>query len=382
MARIIYSRSETCGNEVAYVAEALASGQIASHGPFSQRCEEWLKREFGPRTCRLTQSATAALELATLLVDAGPRDEVILPSFTYVACANAIVLRGATPVFADINPNTLNLDPASIAAAIAPATRAIMTVHYAGVPCAMDEIVSLAKDHKLLVIEDAAQAFLSQYRSRPAGTLGDLGIFSFHGTKNVTCGEGGALLVNSPALFEKADIAHRNGTDRTSYERGLRAHYTWVGPGSSFAPSEITAAVLLAQLERAHMITEQRRALWERYHAAFASAERAGFVRRPTIPEGITHNGHIYYLLLRTGKIRDDFIAMMQAAGIVTPFHYVPLHSSPAGRVYGRTANGASLHQTEDLAGRLVRLPLWSGIADTQEQIIETALKIIERIYL
>ncbi len=379
MASIQFSRAETCGNETAYLADVLAGGQFASHGPFSQRCTAWLNCAFGAPASLLTQSATAGLELATLLTGVGPGDEVVLPSFTFVGCANAIALRGATPVFADVDPQTLNLDPASVEAAITPATRAIMAVHYAGVPCAMDEINAVARRFGLWVIEDAAQAFLSQYRGRPAGTLGDLAVFSFHGTKNVTCGEGGALLVNRPELVDQADSAHRNGTDKTAFEGGQRAMYTWMGLGSSFAPSEISAAVLLAQLERARAITEQRRMLWERYHQAFAAAERAGRVRRPVVPDDTMHNGHLYYLLMPTEAARDNFIAGMRRAGIVTPFHYVPLHTAPGGRTYGRTADSGPLPRTEHVASRLVRLPLWRGVAEIQNRVIETGLDLLER---
>jgi dTDP-4-amino-4,6-dideoxygalactose transaminase len=339
-----------------------------------------LKSEFGASASLLTQSATAGLELACLLTGIGPGDEVVLPSFTFVSCANAIALRGATPVFADVDARTLNLDPVAVEAAITPATRAIMVVHYAGVPCAMDEINALARRLGVWVIEDAAQAFLSQYRGRPVGTLGDLAVFSFHGTKNVTCGEGGALLVNVPGLVGEADIAHRNGTDKTAFEGGQRALYTWIGLGSSFAPSEISAAVLLAQLERARSITEQRRVLWERYHQAFAAAERAGRVRRPVVPDDTVHNGHLYYLLMPSERARDNFISGMRGAGIVTPFHFVPLHASPGGRRYGRTAHDDRLPRTEEAAGRLVRLPLWHGVADVQDRVIETALDLLERL--
>lgn len=356
----------------------IKSGHLASHGSFSRNCQAWLGAEFNAAASLLTQSATAGLELAMLLTGVGPGDEVVLPSFTFVSCANAISLRGATPVFADLDPKTLNLDPVSAAAAITPATRAIMAVHYAGVPSAMDEIIALARRYGLWTIEDAAQAFLSRYRGRLAGTMGDLGVFSFHGTKNVTCGEGGALLINAPALVEKAEILHRNGTDKTAHEGGLRAAYTWVGLGSSFAPSEITAAVLMAQLEQAHAITMRRRAIWQRYHDAFAAAECAGSVRRPSVPDEALHNGHLYYLLLSSANLRDKFIAAMRTENIVTPFHFVPLHTSAAGRKYGRTSGGGPLPHTEDVASRLVRLPLWDGLAKVQDRIIDSALRVLK----
>ena len=366
-AQIPLNCPEFSGNELIYAARALASG-LQTGGEFSNRCGRWLAQECGAEHVHLVQSATAGLELAMLMSGVGPGDEVILPSYTFVSCANAVALRGATPVFAEIDAATLTLDPAAAAAAVTGRTRAIIVVHYAGVPCEMDTIRRLADRNGLLVIEDAAQALLSRYRGRPAGSLGDIGVFSFHHTKNVTCGEGGAVVVNTAGLSRRAEIFHQKGTDRSAFDRGTRQKYTWIDLGSSFAPSEITAAVLLAQLEKAHEITERRRAIWANYHAAFAELEARGCVRRPVVPDYINHNGHLFYLLLENEDARDALILHMQKRGIVTPFHYVPLHDSPGGLRYARSATPLPI--TESVASRLVRLPLWPGIDSRQNEVI------------
>jgi dTDP-4-amino-4,6-dideoxygalactose transaminase len=369
---IRYSQPVVVGREHDYVRQALEQGHLANNGPFTQRCQAWLAATLQAEHVRLTHSATAALELAALLVDVGPDDEVIMPSFTFVSCANAVALRRATPVFVDIDPATLNIDPRAAAHAITARTRAIVAVHYAGIPCDMAAISELAKRHGLVVIEDAAQALMATCGSKPAGTLGHLGVLSFHDTKNVMCGEGGALIVNDARFAERAEIAHRYGTDRGAFDRGERQRYTWIDLGSSFAPNELTAAVLLAQLERAEEITRARQAMWARYHSAFAGAERAGAARRPVVPADVEHNGHLYYLLLRDRDARDRFIAAMRAIGISAPFHFVPLDDSPGGRRYAR-ANG-DLPITHAVAERLVRLPLWLGMEREQDRVIDVAL--------
>lgn len=360
-------RPEYAGNEVAYVARALEQG-VPGEGEFSLGCRRWLAEECGAKQVHLVQSASVGLELAVLLCGLGPGDEVILPSFTFVACANAIALRGATPVFVDIDAQTLSLDPEAVEAALTASTRAVLAVHYAGVPCDMYAIRALADRHGLFVIEDAAQALLSQSRGQPAGSLGDVGVFSFHRTKNVTCGEGGAVVVNLPRLAERAEVLHQNGTDRGRFNRSEADRYTWLDLGSSYAPSEITAAVLLAQLERAHEMTRRRRFVWDRYHTAFAALEDRGRLRRPVVPQQAVHNGHIYYLLLESEAARNAMIQSLGLKGIAAAFHYVPLHSSPGGLRYGR-AHG-SLPVTTDTAARLVRLPLWPGLGPAQDQII------------
>ncbi|MEQ1779740.1 MAG: dTDP-4-amino-4,6-dideoxygalactose transaminase [Hyphomonadaceae bacterium] len=367
---IPFNRPEFAGNETIYLSRCLEQGGLGRQ--FSRACEAWLAKECSVEHVHLVQSATAGLELAVLLCELGPGDEVILPSFTFVACANAIVLRGATPVFADIDPRTLNIDPVAVEASLTPRTRAILAVHYAGVPCEMDALRAMADRHGLFLIEDAAQALLSSSLGRPAGSLGDIGVFSFHHSKNVTCGEGGAVVINAKQLALKAELMHQHGTNRASFLRNDVDHYKWLCVGSSFAPSDITAAVLLAQLERAHDVTRRRCALWEQYQSGFEGLENDGHVRRPIVPPGVAHNGHIYYLLLENQSARNALIETLKAHGIEATFHYVPLHSSPAGIRYARP--GGRLAVTEDLASRLVRLPLWPGMASAQEQIIRTVI--------
>jgi dTDP-4-amino-4,6-dideoxygalactose transaminase len=374
---IRFSQPVMVGRELEYLREALQQGQLSSDGPFTRRCEAWLANALNAAPVFLTHSATAALELSALLTDIGPGDEVIMPAFTFVSCANAIALRRATPVFVDIRPDTINLDPHQVASAITPRTRAIVAVHYGGVPCDMGPILASAERHGLLVIEDAAQALMASYRGKPAGTLGHFGVFSFHDTKNVISGEGGALVVNDARFADRAEIACRHGTDRRAFNRNERDFYTWHDLGSSFAPSEVIAALLLAQLERVHDITEARHALWARYHSALAPLETAGLARRPVIPQDVTHNAHAYYLLLTDQAARDRFIATMRQQGIVTPFHFVPLDNSPGGQRYAR-AHG-DLPTTHSVAQRLVRLPLWYGMRDAQDRVIEATLGALGR---
>ncbi len=374
---IRFSQPVMAARELDYLREALGQGQLSSDGPFTQRCQSWLATALNTPHVHLTHSATAALELAALLTDVGSGDEVIMPAYTFVSCANAIALRRATPVFVDIRPDTVNIDPDQVASAITTRTRAIIAVHYAGVPCEMEPIMTLAERHGLIVIEDAAQALLASYRGKPAGTLGHFGVFSFHDTKNVISGEGGAIVINDTRFAARAEIVGRYGTDRRAFDRGERQRYTWLDLGSSFAPSEVIAAILLAQLERAEAITRVRHALWARYHSAFAGLESDGIVRRPVIPDDVVHNAHIYYLLLNDQAERDRFIAGMQGAGITTPFHFVPLDNSPGGRRYAR-AHG-DLPVTHAVAERLVRLPLWFGMEPVQDQVIGTALGTLGR---
>jgi dTDP-4-amino-4,6-dideoxygalactose transaminase len=358
------------GTELGYVGEAAAAG-LRSGGPFTARCESWLADTTGTERALLSHSGTGALEAAMILAGLGPGDEAIMPSFAYPTMATAVVRQGAIPVFVDVDPRTLNLDPHQVAAALGPRTKAIVAVHYGGVGCDMDELLAAA--HGLVVIEDAAHCLLASYRDRPLGTLGDLGSFSFHHTKNVSSGEGGALLVNDPELLERAEVVWEKGTNRMRFERGEVDHYTWVDIGSSFAVSELTAAYLWGQLEAAEEITRRRLAIWQRYQDAFAELEDAGLAQRPEVPPGHTHNGHLYYLILPSAPARSAFIAAMRTAGIATSFHYVPLHSSPAGRRYGRAVG--DLAQTEQLSQRLVRLPLWPGLdSQSVERVIEAAL--------
>lgn len=373
--KIRFSQPAIVGREFEYLREAVERRHLSSNGAFTHRCEAWLAAQMNASRAHLTHSATASLELAALLAELGPSDEAIMPAFTFVSCANAVALRGATPVFADIRSDTLNLDPKEVAGAITPRTRAIIAVHYAGVPCDMAELMVLAEQHGLVVIEDAAQALMSSYRQKPAGSLGHLGVISFHYTKNVMSGEGGAIIINDARFLERAEIVHEKGTDRHAFNRGQRPRYSWVDLGSSFAPSEITAAILLGQLEWAEEITRHRRILWERYHTAFEPLAAAEIARRPVVPDDVTHNGHLYYLLLQNEDERNKYISAMATRGINAPFHFVPLDDSPGGRRFAR-ANG-ELPITHSIARRLVRLPLWFEMNDEQHRVIDATLEIL-----
>jgi dTDP-4-amino-4,6-dideoxygalactose transaminase len=368
---IPFNRAYMTGREVDNVERAVDNLHLSGNGPFTRRCEEWLAERTGAHRALLTTSGTAALELATLLLGLGPGDEVIMPSFTFVSTANAVVLRGATPVFVDVRRDTLNLDVEAAERAIGTRTRAIVPVHYGGVACDMDALRSLARDRGLALLEDAAQGVMASYRGRALGTLGVLGCLSFHETKNLTAGEGGALLVNDPALTARAEAVHEKGTNRAQFARGLVDKYTWVDVGSSFLPSEINAAFLWAQLEEADEITARRLEIWSRYHQAFAPLEAAGRLRRPIVPPECEHNAHMYYLLLADRPARDRLIARLGERGVMAVFHYVPLHSSPAGRRYGRTVG--DLPHTDAAADRVVRLPLWAGLdhADVERIVAE-----------
>ena len=356
---IAFNRPHLTGREFACIQEAVAAGQLAGNGRFTRRCHDWLQNRLGAPRALLTHSGTGALEMAALLLDLKPGDEVIMPSFTFVSTANAVVLRGATPVFVDIRSDTLNIDERLIEAAITPRTRAIVAVHYAGVACEMDAIGSLAQRHGLTVVEDAAQGLLSRYKGYPVGALGHLAAVSFHETKNVISGEGGALIINDPRFEERAEIVWEKGTDRSRFFRGLVDKYTWVDVGSSFLPGELTAAFLWAQLEEADAITAERLSIWGRYDAACAALDHLG-IRRPFVPPDREHNAHAYYLLLPAGLSRAELLADLNRRGVNAVFHYVPLHSAPAGRRFGRVA-GAMTH-TDECSGRLIRLPLWVGM--------------------
>lgn len=365
------------GKELWNIAQSHAKGQMAGDGSFTRQCQAWLEGRTGARKALLTHSCTASLEMAAILVDLQLGDEVVMPSYTFVSTANAFTLRGAKPVFVDIRPDTMNLDARRLEDAITPQTKAVAPVHYAGVGCEMDQIMAIAERHGLVVIEDAAQGVLANYRGCALGSIGHLGAFSFHETKNIISGEGGALLVNDPALAERAEIIREKGTNRSQFFRGQVDKYTWVDIGSSYLPGEIIAAFLLAQMEEADTITARRLAIWDKYHAAFEPLEVAGRVRRPIIPEECEHNAHMYYLLLRDLDDRTAFIEAMKQEDIHCVFHYIPLHSAPYGRKVGRAAG--ELTVTNDIADRLVRLPLWLGLEEHQDRVIETALRVLER---
>ncbi|MGF6708176.1 dTDP-4-amino-4,6-dideoxygalactose transaminase [Pseudomonas frederiksbergensis] len=371
--RIPFNWPHMTGKELYYIAEAHFNGRLAGDGPFTKRCHAWLEERTGCSKALLTHSCTGALEMAALLLDIQPGDEIIMPSYTFVSTANAFVLRGGIPVFVDIREDTLNLDERLIEAAITPRTRAIAPVHYAGVSCEMDTILSIAKRHNLKVVEDAAQGVMASYKGRALGSIGDLGTYSFHETKNVISGEGGALLVNDPELALRAEIIREKGTDRSRFFRGEVDKYTWQEVGSSFLPGELIAAFLAAQLEEADRITQERLASWQRYHELLAPLESRGTLRRPIVPEGCEHNAHMYYVLLAPEidrqKVLDDF----KSNDIWSVFHYVPLHSSPAGKRYGRTHG--TLEVTDRQSERLVRLPLWVGLNEQQQDRVVDILK-------
>lgn len=369
---IPFNKPYMTGHELAYIAEAHRSGQLAGDGDFTKRCNRWLERQTGACSALLTHSCTAALEMAALMTGVGPGDEVVMPSYTFVSTANAFVLRGAVPVFVDIRPDTLNLDERLIEAAITPRTRAIVVVHYAGVACDMDAVMAIAARHGLWVVEDAAQALMAAWRGRALGAIGHLGALSFHETKNVISGEGGAILVNDESMVGRAEVVREKGTDRSRFFRGEVDRYTWVDLGSSYLPGEVVAAFLWAQMEQAESITRRRMALWERYHERLADAEARGLLQRPTIPPGATHNAHLYRVLLPDLATRTHVIAALKAAGIQSVFHYVPLHSSPAGQRWGRAAG--ALPVTDDVAQRLLRLPLWLGLEAQQDEVVQRLL--------
>lgn len=364
--RIPFNLPHMTGKELYYIAESHFNGMLAGDGPFTARCHRWLEERTGTRKALLTHSCTAALEMAALLLDVQPGDEVIMPSFTFVSTANAFVLRGGVPVFVDIRPDTLNLDERLIEDAIGPRTRAIVPVHYAGVACEMDTIMSLAEQHGLKVVEDAAQGMLASYRGKALGSIGHLGAYSFHETKNVISGEGGALLVNDADLVQRAEVIREKGTDRSRFFRGEVDKYTWQEVGSSFLPGELIAAFLWAQLEEAESITRARLANWGRYHEALEPLECKGLLRRPIVPDGCEHNAHMYYVLLHPNIDRQAVLGALREWDIGVVSHYVPLHSSPAGRRYGRAVGPMTI--TEELSGRLVRLPMWIGITESEQQ--------------
>lgn len=371
--KIPFNKPYMTGKELYYIAEAKFGNMLAGDGPFTKRCHEWLEQRTGCSKALLTHSCTAALEMAALLLDIQPGDEVIMPSFTFVSTANAFVLRGGVPVFVDIREDTLNLDERLIEAAITPRTRAIVPVHYAGVACEMDAIMAIARRHGLKVVEDAAQGVMSSYKGRALGSIGDLGAYSFHETKNVISGEGGALLVNEPELALRAEIIREKGTDRSRFFRGEVDKYTWQEVGSSFLPGELIAAFLWAQLEEAERITKDRLASWARYHELFEPLEAKGILCRPIIPDGCQHNAHMYYVLLAAGIDRQGVLDELKRNGIYSVFHYVQLHSSPAGRRFGRVHG--SLEITARQSERLIRLPLWVGISGDQQHHVCEKLK-------
>jgi dTDP-4-amino-4,6-dideoxygalactose transaminase len=366
-----FNRPSPVGNELRYIQEAIDRGQLSGDGHFTRLCNRFIEERTGADKALITHSCTAALEMCAILCDIGVGDEVILPSYTFVSTANAIVLRGGVPVFVDIDSRTLNIDPEAAAAAVTPKTRAIFAVHYAGFPADMDALAATAAAHGLYLVEDAAQAFGSTYHGRAAGRLGDLGAFSFHETKNILSGEGGAITTNRPELVERAEIIREKGTNRSRFFRGQVDKYTWVDIGSSYLPSELIAAYLYAQLEMEGEIRRRRQAIFDRYSEAFAPLAAEGLCSLPVTPDGTEGNGHMFYLLTPSPDLRTAFIDAMKARGITTPFHYVPLHSAPAGRTYGRVSG--SMSNTDRVSETLVRLPVFYELGQEIETVIDAA---------
>ena len=365
---IPFNRPSTVGKEFEYIEHAIRRGQLSGDGHYTHKCNAQIEQLTGAHKALLTHSCTAALEMAAILCDLSPGDEVIMPSFTFVSTANAVVLRGAVPVFVDIDPNTLNIDPACVQDAVTDKTKAIFAVHYAGYPADMDALAAIARAHDLILVEDAAQALGSTYKGRLAGSLGDMATFSFHETKNLISGEGGALTLNRPDLVQRAEIIREKGTNRSRFLRGEVDKYTWVDLGSSFLPGELVSAFLYAQLEQSEAILARRQALFQRYYDAFAAHDDVGRVRRPVVPAHTTGNGHMFYLMMRDRGDRDACIAHLRSKSINAVFHYVPLHPAPAGLRYSRTHG--ELPMTDDTSDRLLRLPMFYALEDQISEVI------------
>lgn len=361
------------GDELTHIRQAIENRKICGDGSYTKQCNQWLEQRFDAQKVLLTTSGTTALDMATLLCDFGPEDEVILPSFTFSSTATAIVLGGAKLVFVDIRPDTMNIDETKIEAAITPNTKAIMVVHYAGVACEMDTIMDIAKRHDLMVIEDAAQGVMSTYKGKALGTIGDFGCYSFHETKNYSMGEGGALVINNPAYNERAEILREKGTNRAKFFRGQVDKYTWVDFGDSYLPSELNAAYLWPQLLQADVINEDRLKSWNAYYAAFEPLQKAGKVKLPTVPEGCVHNAHMFYLKCDSLEQRTALIRFLKSRDILAVFHYVPLHSAPAGLKFGRF-HGEDVYTTAE-SDRLVRLPLYYGLTDADRDAVIQAVR-------
>ncbi|GAB3413592.1 dTDP-4-amino-4,6-dideoxygalactose transaminase [Erwinia aphidicola] len=366
---IPFNAPPVVGTELEYMQSAMGSGKLCGDGGFTRRCQQWMEQRFASRKVLLTPSCTASLEMAAILIDIQPGDEVIMPSYTFVSTANAFVLRGATIVFVDVRPDTMNIDESLIEAAITDKTKAIVPVHYAGVACEMDTIMALAKKHQLWVVEDAAQGVMSTYKGRALGSIGHIGCFSFHETKNYTAGgEGGATLVNDASLVERAEIVREKGTNRSQFFRGQVDKYTWRDIGSSYLMADLQAAYLWAQLESAERINQQRLRLWQNYHDALQPLAARGRIELPVIPANCEHNAHMFYLKLRDQDDRSALISWLKEAEILAVFHYIPLHSSPAGLRFGRFHGTDRATQTE--SERLLRLPLFYNLSDNNQKTV------------
>ncbi len=354
-------------NAIRYLIQSLESNHLQGDGNFTKKCHLLLEEITGAQKVLLTHSCTASLEMAAFLIDLKEGDEVVMPSYTFSSTANAVVLRGAIPVFIDIRPDTLNIDENLIEQAISPKTKAIFVVHYAGVSADMETINKIAKRHNLFVVEDAAQGVGSYFQNKPLGTLGHLGAYSFHATKNIISGEGGALLINDEKFIEHAEIMREKGTNRSQFLRGEIDKYTWQDKGSSYLPSDLVAAFLLSQLEEMGEINKKRLIIWDMYQESLEPLERDNYLKRPFVPSDCSHNAHIYYVLVNSPVIRDDLLKYMKANGVQCTSHYVPLHSSPAGLRYGKTSGDLSV--TNEVADQIVRLPLWAGMSS--DRVVE-----------
>ena len=361
------------GTEEKYISQAIAAHKICGDGQFTKKCNAWLEDNTNTTKALLTTSCTHATEMAAILADINPGDEVIMPSYTFVSTADAFVLRGAKVVFVDIRPDTMNIDEKLIEAAITPKTKAIVPVHYAGVACEMDTIMNIAMRHNLIVIEDAAQGVKSTYKGQTLGTIGDYGCYSCHETKNYSMGEGGALLIKDTANVERAEIVREKGTDRSKFIRGQIDKYTWVDAGSSYLPSELNAAYLWAQLEQADVVFNDRMNTWNIYHEAFEELEQQGKIVRPYIPEDCQHNAHMYYIKLRDITERSAMIAHLKSLMVESVFHYIPLHSAPAGKKFG-CFFGEDKYTTKE-SERLLRLPLYYGMTEIDRQRVIDGVK-------
>lgn len=372
--RISFNRPPFVGKETEYIKEAVEkNGMICGDGPFTKKCSQWMKERFQTKNVLLTTSCTHALEMAAFLADIQPGDEVIMPSYTFVSTADAFVLRGATCVFVDIRPDTMNIDETKIEEAITEKTKAIVPVHYAGVSCAMDEIMAIAKKYNLKVVEDAAQGVNAFYKGKALGTIGDFGCYSFHETKNYSMGEGGAILFQDDKYLEPAEILREKGTNRSQYFRGQIDKYTWVGYGSSYLPSDMNAAYLWAQLEEADKINDKRLSIWNFYHEELKELEDKGVLERPYIPEYATHNAHMYYIKVKDLRVRTKLLAYLKERGILSVFHYVPLHSATAGKKFGRF-HGEDVYTTKE-SERLCRLPMYYSLSLEEAAEVVKALK-------
>jgi dTDP-4-amino-4,6-dideoxygalactose transaminase len=377
--KIPFNKPCYTGNEDKYVLDSMRSWHISGNGPYTKKCEEWFENRLKCKRALLTPSCTHALEMAAILIDIKPGDEVIMPSYTFVSTANAFVLRGAKIVFVDIRPDTMNIDENLIEDAITERTKAICVVHYAGVGCEMDKIMEIANKHNLYVIEDAAQGMMAEYNGKPLGAIGHLGAFSFHETKNYTsAGEGGLLIINDDKFIERAEIIREKGTNRSQFFRGMVDKYTWVDIGSSYLMNDVSAAYLWGQLEVAEKINEFRLGVWNRYYNGLLELEKEGFIELPTIPKHCRHNGHIFYIKVKNLNIRTKLLNFLKEQGIWAVFHYVPLHSSPAGQRYGRF-HGVDKFTTKE-SERLIRLPLFFNIKDEEiDYVIESIYRFFKR---